>query len=111
MKSAKFTAAEADQVEIGIKSRRIQEDEILAMGWQTELDLLNRMMAWTFHESRVPRSAEYREGVRDIMLFKLVEKSLRNPFVLGTASADAWWAGVEVGKQVLKFHLTKGTYL
>lgn len=109
--SPRITPTEAAAIERGLNSHRAQEEELLSMGWQTELGLLNRMMAWAFHESRDPRSAEYREGVRDLLLFKLVEKSLRNPFIPGTAHADAWWAGVEEGKQVFKFHVAKGASL
>lgn len=66
------------------------------------------MMALAFHEIRDPRSAEYREGVRDLLLYKLVEKRLKNPFVPGTAFADAWWAGVEEGKLIHRLHLARG---
>jgi hypothetical protein len=99
----KVTASAKD-----LKTFLAEEDALLAVGWQTELGLLNRMMAWAFHEARDPRSPEYRAGVRDMLLFKLVEKPLRNPWMLGTAHADAWFAGVEEGKLVFKFHLTKG---
>lgn len=57
MKSPRFTPAEAAQIERDLKGpAQAQEDHLLAMGWQTELDLLNRMMAWAFHAHRDPRS-------------------------------------------------------
>ena len=81
---------------------------MLATVYPTELALLTSMMAEAFFKARHPRSDEYRNGARDLLLLKLVEKPLKNPFTPGTAQADAWWAGVEEGKTIMKSHLTKG---
>lgn len=108
MSISKFPAPPVITSSKDLKTFIAEEDALMAVGWQTELGQLNRMMAWAFHEARDPRSAEYCTGVRDMLLYKLVDKQLRNPWLLGTAHADAWFAGVEEGKAVLKFHVIKG---
>jgi len=86
-------------------TQQAQEDAVLQVAYPVEFDLLKRMMAATFFEGRQPRSAEYIKGVRDLLVFKLVEKPLKNPYPVATAQADAWYAGVDEGHAVHRAHL------
>lgn len=85
-----------------------QDEALLAAGWPNELALVNRLMASTFDCSRDPRSPTYRAGARALLLFKLVDKPLINPFKAGTEHADAWWAGRDEGMAILKAHVSQG---
>ncbi len=91
-----------------IKTTLAEENALLAACWPTEFQLLKIMMADTFDRPREPRSPEYRQGVRDLLLFKLVDKPLANPWPPASAQADAWYAGVTEGKDVHLQNMCKG---
>ena len=55
-----------------------------------------------------PRSREYLEGVKAALSFRCGEsESLINPYKLGTASADAWFAGLDCGKNIFRLYKSK----
>lgn len=108
MKSPKFTPDEAAVIEAGLSRAQAADDALLAVSWPSELALINRLIAAAFDVPRDPRSAAYRDGARSLLLFKLVDKALKNPFEAGTAHADAWWAGKDEGMSILKLHLAAG---
>jgi hypothetical protein len=60
-------------------------------------------MEQTFWPGRPPRSAAYKAGVRDHLL-KRIDGVLDLPFPyqLGSAEADAYLAGIEEGKGIVK---------
>lgn len=63
------------------------------------MQTVNELMEATFFEGRDPRSAEYKEGVRDFLLSRVEGGSLAPiPHELGTAQADAYLAGREEGQ-------------
>lgn len=55
-----------------------------------------------FSRPRDPRSIEYRCGCRALLDFKLGGEKPRCPFTVGTASADAWFAGLDEGWSIYK---------
>ncbi len=50
-----------------------------------------------FNVPRTPRSAEYWGGVRAALAFRLESKKIVLPYRVGTAAADAFFAGVDAG--------------
>lgn len=67
-----------------------------------------------FAKPRDPRSDEYRHGVLDILRFRLGEASeafLKKQYVLGTAQADAYFAGCDEGHRLAREHLEKQSAL
>jgi hypothetical protein len=94
------------QIQARLQCSQAQDDELLATCWPNELALVDRLMADAFDIPRDPRSDAYRDGARALLLFKLVDKPLHNPFELGTAYADAWWAGRNEGLSIIKLHLS-----
>jgi hypothetical protein len=60
--------------------------------------LLDTFVADAFAASRMPRSDEYRYGVRALLEFRALGGRLTCPYDQGGARADAWFAGVEEGK-------------
>lgn len=59
--------------------------------------------AWS--KPRTPRSPEYKDGVLGLLRYQLRETAgCRNPYKPGTAEADAFWAGVDEGWQILRNH-------
>lgn len=68
----------------------------------TPAQLINRLISEAFAPplSRVVRSPEYLNGVRALLLQKLIGKPLASPFPAGTAAADAFFAGVNEGRSI-----------
>lgn len=63
-----------------------------------------------FAKPRDPRSDEYRHGVIDILKFRLGEANEafgKKQYVLGTAQADAYFAGCDEGHRLAREHLEK----
>lgn len=81
------------------------DEEFMAATMPGALKAVNSLMEWLFRPGRDPRSAAYIAGVRSMLLFKLCDKPLRNPHTLGTAEADAWWAGNEEGRTAIQMRL------
>lgn len=63
-----------------------------------------------FLKPRDPRSDEYRHGVIDILKFRLREAneaSGKHQYKLGTAQADAYFAGCDEGHRLAREYLEK----
>jgi hypothetical protein len=61
-----------------------------------------------FSKPRDPRSAEYRHGVIDILKFRLRETNEatgKRQYRLGTAQADAYFAGCDEGHRLARGYL------
>lgn len=102
MKSPKFTPAEAAQIEKGLKGHTPPECTPL------EKTVIRLMDSAFCHTGRTPRSTEYRNGARALLLTRLGVEPMQNPYQVATAQADAWWAGVEEGKAIYQFHCSQG---
>ncbi len=52
-----------------------------------------------FHALRMPRSQAYREGVMAALRYRTGETDQMAccPYAVGTAEADAWFAGIDEG--------------
>jgi hypothetical protein len=50
-----------------------------------------------FGKARQARSLEYRHGVRAALAYRLEGRPSPQPYPLGTARADAWFAGLDEG--------------
>lgn len=67
-----------------------------------------------FSKPRDPRSDEYRHGVLDVMKYRLGEANEafgKKQYVLGTAQADAYFAGCDEGHRIAREHLEKQSAL
>lgn len=63
------------------------------------------LMDAAFSVAREPRSPEYKAGVLDVLMFRLGEaKTVKCPFEVGTASADAYFAGGIEGHQIFRVY-------
>ena len=66
-----------------------------------------------FSPGRDPRSDEYRHGVREALQYKLGEINEacgRKKYVMGTAQADAFWAGWDEGwRRAMEYLAAEGT--
>lgn len=63
-----------------------------------------------FSKPRDPRSDEYRQGVIDILQFRLREKNNTyrpERYKIGTASADAYYAGCDEGHRLANEYLAQ----
>ena len=63
-----------------------------------------------FSKPRDPRSDEYRHGVIDILKFRLREANEvfgKHQYKLGTAQADAYFAGCDEGHRLAREYLEK----
>ena len=63
-------------------------------------DLAELLFNAAFDVARDPRSAEYKEGVRAALEFRVSGKRLPRPYRMGTVQADAFYAGVDEGNQL-----------
>jgi hypothetical protein len=63
-----------------------------------------------FLKPRDPRSDEYRRGVIDVLRFRLDEENGafgKNQYKLGTAQADAYFAGCDEGHRLAREYLER----
>ena len=63
-----------------------------------------------FLKPRAPRSDEYRRGVMDVLRFRLGEENAaiwKNQYKLGTAQADAYFAGCDEGHRLAREYLER----
>lgn len=67
-------------------------------------DLIEQLMRNAFAPGRAPRSNEYKEGVRAVLNQRFVGKPLACPHKAGTASFDAFFAGVDEGRSIWAEH-------
>jgi hypothetical protein len=58
---------------------------------------VDELMAEAFAPGRDPRSPEYKAGVRSILDWRINGAQPALPYALGTAQADAYFAGQEEG--------------
>lgn len=92
-----------------LKERQSEADFMTSMlGLGAEVQLIERLLTASFEVARDPRSAAYRAGARDLLISKLCDTTLRSPFPLGTAQADAWFAGRDEGVSIHRNCLAKG---
>jgi hypothetical protein len=63
---------------------------------------VEELMAEAFAPGRDPRSQEYKTGVRAILAWRIngVPLEMPPPFALGSAQADAYFAGQDEGKAI-----------
>lgn len=59
------------------------------------------LMAAAFDRPREPRSSAYCVGVRTLLARRIDGASLALPFEIGTAEADAFFAGEDEGRLIL----------
>lgn len=64
-----------------------------------------KLMDQAFSGARDPRSPEYKEGVRCLLLQRFVSKPLACPYKAGTASYDAFFAGTNEGCGIWADHI------
>lgn len=57
----------------------------------------NDIFRAAFAKPREPRSEAYKAGVRAAICSRLRARQARCPYKLGTAEADAWFAGTKEG--------------
>lgn len=69
--------------------------------------LVDATVAAGFSASRMPRSDAYREGVRGLLLLRATNARLLCPWRPGTAECDAFFAGVEEGKDWWRHQVEK----
>lgn len=68
---------------------------------------VDRIMQLAFHPARMPRSDEYKDGVRSTIQHAL-DTAMRAdpypdcPYPLGTAQADAWFSGKFEGRLIIQ---------
>lgn len=61
---------------------------------------VDELMTQAFSVPRDPRSAEYKAGVRAVLDYRLHGKQMSLPFRIGTAAADAYFAGTDEGHRI-----------
>ena len=64
--------------------------------------LAERLPADAFPRGRRSRSAEYREGVKQFLLYVFASHPVRCTFPAGSARRDAFYAGVDEGKHIAR---------
>lgn len=62
--------------------------------------LVDDVVKAAFAASRMPRSLEYQQGVHALLMHRALGRGLRCAYAQGTARCDAWFAGVEEGKDM-----------
>lgn len=80
-------------------------EPVLAAEKPAAQQAVNSLMEWLFRPGRDPRSVAYRAGVSDMLLHRLCKQPLKQPYTVGTAEADAWWAGNEEGRHAIRMRL------
>jgi hypothetical protein len=71
------------------------------------LKTVDELMEKAFKRGRDPRSEEYKAGVRAVFEYRVNKVKIKNPYVLGTSQADAFYAGTEEGRAIWKEHESK----
>jgi hypothetical protein len=68
----------------------------------TKTDLAEKLWENAFinNKARDPRSYEYQDGARAVLDLKIHDKPLKCPYTIGTAQADAWYAGTNEGHNI-----------
>lgn len=61
---------------------------------------VDQLMGEAFHVGRDPRSEEYMRGCIAALQFRIHGATIRRPYQIGTAQADAYFAGIEEGRAI-----------
>lgn len=61
---------------------------------------VNQLYQAAFYNGRTPRSHEYKAGARMALEQRIERKDFDMPYQVGTAAADAFFAGIEEGKTI-----------
>lgn len=73
------------------------------------MDIAHQLYEKAFTQPRDPRSDAYKRGVRDALQACARQSKTKLgallPYEMGTAEADAWFAGTEEGKNRWRWHL------
>ena len=64
------------------------------------MSTIDKLMQQTFGRARDPRSDEYKAGCRALLECKAFKKQIKCPYPMGTAQADAFYAGTDEGHGV-----------
>ncbi len=62
--------------------------------------LVDQLYQTAFYNGRTPRSQEYQAGTRAALEHRIEHKDFDIPYQVGTAAADAFFAGIEEGKTI-----------
>jgi len=74
-----------------------------------EANLVDRLFDAAFNIARDPRSAEYKAGARSVLNYRYKGAGIRCPHPMGTAQADAFYAGVDEGHRIWRAHADAST--
>jgi hypothetical protein len=69
------------------------------------LQLVENLMLAAFNRVRDPRSEAYKLGARELLKHRAIGVKFRCPYTLGTAEADAFFAGSDEGRMIWSQHL------
>jgi hypothetical protein len=61
---------------------------------------VDQLYQTAFYNGRTPRSQEYQAGARMALEHRIDRKDFDMPYQVGTAAADAFFAGIEEGKTI-----------
>lgn len=61
---------------------------------------VDQLYQTAFYNGRTPRSQEYKAGARMALEHRIERKDFDMPNQVGTAAADAFFAGIEEGKTI-----------
>jgi hypothetical protein len=67
--------------------------------------LVDQLFNAAFNIARDPRSAEYKAGVRAVLQYRATGERVRCTHPMGTAQADAFYAGVDEGHRIWRAHV------
>ena len=68
---------------------------------------VDQLFQTAFYNGRTPRSAEYKAGARMALEHRIERKDFDMPYQVGTAAADAFFAGIEEGKTIWRTAIAK----
>jgi len=72
------------------------------------LPLIEKLISAAFNIPRDPRSDAYKVGAREILMCRTIGTKYACPYKLGTAEADAFFAGSDEGNRIWQQHLNSG---
>lgn len=68
------------------------------------MDLIEQLFKAAFDKPRDPRSAEYKEGVRAALAYRVNGARIHCPYPAGSAQFDAFYAGIAEGHAIWRAH-------
>lgn len=68
---------------------------------------VDQLYQTAFYNGRTPRSQEYKAGARIALEHRIERKDFDMPYQVGTAAADAFFAGIEEGKTIWRTAVAK----